>query len=121
MNSIHAHLCAFYHWLTYGVPPGLQIHDLGLVQKAGSARLADIPLTKMGQVMGNNLVIYNADKFASSSIQTPSVKKLGEEKKIAKGTPVIGVGLGMLRFADIFLVISYNSVNLAVGVIKYDV
>ena len=28
MNSIHAHLCAFYHWLTYGVPPGLQIHDV---------------------------------------------------------------------------------------------
>ena len=101
MNSIHAHLCAFFNWLTY---EKLQTHNLGMVQKAGSARLADIPLTKMGQIMGNNLVVCNTDKFASSFIQTPSVKRSVEVKKIGKVTPVIVDGKGMLRFADILLV-----------------
>ena len=58
----------------------------------------------MGQIMGNNLVVCNTDKFASSFIQTPSVKRSVEVKKIGKVTPVIVDGKGMLRFADILLV-----------------
>ena len=72
--------------------------------KAGSVRLTDIPLTKMGQIMGNNLVVYYPDKFISSSIQTPSVKKSVDEKKVVKGKSVIADDKGMLRFVDIFLV-----------------
>jgi hypothetical protein len=85
MNTIHSHLCAFYHWLTFGVPPGLPIHDLAMVQRMGSARLADIPLTKMGQLMNNNPVVYNTDSFANSSAVVPYVKKVvAEEKKLVK-------------------------------------
>ena len=54
--------------------------------------------------MGNNLVVYYPDKFISSSIQTPSVKKSVDEKKVVKGKSVIADDKGMLRFVDIFLV-----------------
>jgi hypothetical protein len=71
-----------------------------MVQKAGSVRLAEILLTKLGQIMGNNLVVYKADIFTSSLVQTQSDKKSGEEKKIVKEKAVISDDKGMLSFAN---------------------
>jgi len=50
--------------------------------------------------MGNNLVVYNADKFTSSLVQTQSDKKSGEEKKIVKEKAVMSDDKGMLSFAN---------------------
>ena len=55
---------------------------------------------KLGQIMGNNLVVYNTDKFTSSLVQTQSDKKSDEEKKIVKEKAVISDDKGMLSFAN---------------------
>ena len=96
MNTIHSQLCGFFHGLTVGVPPGLPIHNLVMVQKMGSAKLADTPLTKMGQLMNSNIVVYNPDKYANSSTGVPTVKKLIEEKIVSKEKSVNKDDKGML-------------------------
>ena len=67
-----------------------------MVQKMGSAKLADTPLTKMGQIMNSNVVVYNPDKYASSSTGVPTVKKLIEEKIVTKEKSVVKDDKGML-------------------------
>jgi hypothetical protein len=80
MNTLHSHICALTHWMTFGLSPDFPIHNLGLVQKESSARLAKISLSKLEQLMSNNVVIYNADKFSNVSSVVIIPKKLTEEK-----------------------------------------
>ena len=79
-NTLHSHICALMHWMTYGVSPGYPIHNLALVQKESSARLAKISLSKLEQLMSNNVVVYNADKFSVVTSIASIPKKSTEEK-----------------------------------------
>jgi hypothetical protein len=80
MNTIHSHICALTHWMTFGLSPDFPIHSLVLVQKESSARLVKISLSKLEQITSNNLVIYNADKFSNVPSLVIIPKKVTEEK-----------------------------------------
>ena len=95
MNSLHSHICALMHWMTHGVSPAFPIQSLDLVQKESSARLARVSLTKLGQLMNDNVVVYNADKFKVTSVVNIPKKSTDEKKKPGKSGVV--EPKGMLR------------------------